>query len=202
MTWPLGGRTDDLEERCIRANTLFLEPSWTGDRLGDGGWTRCPRARAARAGRRGRRKRAHRGFDDARDRRRRTSLGALWEWVASKIAQEPLWHLDSVAVEPGWQGHGIGSALVEFALEQMRQSGVALVRDGHAAQRSALRAPRIRGRRGGGLARGRPSRLVYAPQPLTWREPATRELDRRRLDVRVLADGSESKRAPKSLLPD
>ena len=33
----------------------------------------------------------------------------FWEWVASKIAQEPLWHLDSVAVEPGWQGHGIGS---------------------------------------------------------------------------------------------
>ena len=26
MTWPLGGRTDDLEERCIRANALFLEP--------------------------------------------------------------------------------------------------------------------------------------------------------------------------------
>src|SRR4029453_6570061 len=26
MTWPLGGGTDDLEERCIRANALFLKP--------------------------------------------------------------------------------------------------------------------------------------------------------------------------------
>src|SRR5262245_154643 len=26
MTWPLGGRTDDIEERRVRANALFLEP--------------------------------------------------------------------------------------------------------------------------------------------------------------------------------
>src|SRR5215218_649195 len=26
MTWPLGGRSDDLEERCIRAYALFLGP--------------------------------------------------------------------------------------------------------------------------------------------------------------------------------
>jgi GNAT superfamily N-acetyltransferase len=46
----------------------------------------------------------------------------FWEWVASKIPPEPLWHLDSVAVEPGWQGRGIGSALVEFGLELTRES--------------------------------------------------------------------------------
>ena len=26
MAWPLGGRTDDLEERCIRYHALFLAP--------------------------------------------------------------------------------------------------------------------------------------------------------------------------------
>ena len=26
MTWPLGGRTETLEERCIRYHALFLEP--------------------------------------------------------------------------------------------------------------------------------------------------------------------------------
>ena len=46
----------------------------------------------------------------------------FWAWVASKIPPGPLWHLDSVAVEPGWQGRGIGSALIAFGLEQARDS--------------------------------------------------------------------------------
>lgn len=40
---------------------------------------------------------------------------------------KPLWHLDSVAIEPGGRGRGISSALIEFALEQVRESGVAIV---------------------------------------------------------------------------
>jgi GNAT superfamily N-acetyltransferase len=40
----------------------------------------------------------------------------FWEWVASKIPDDPLWHLDSVGVEPSMQGRGIGSALIEFAV--------------------------------------------------------------------------------------
>ena len=51
----------------------------------------------------------------------------FWEWVASKVPREPLWHLDSVAVAPGWQGRGICSALIEFGLEQARESGTAMV---------------------------------------------------------------------------
>jgi ribosomal protein S18 acetylase RimI-like enzyme len=51
----------------------------------------------------------------------------FWEWVASKIPREPLWHLDTVAVAPGWQGRGIGSALIEFGLERARESGTAMV---------------------------------------------------------------------------
>ncbi len=51
----------------------------------------------------------------------------FWEWVASRAPREPFWHLDSVGVEPGWQGRGIGSVLVEFSLEQSRASGTPIV---------------------------------------------------------------------------
>jgi ribosomal protein S18 acetylase RimI-like enzyme len=131
MTWPLGGRSDDLEERCIRTYALYLGPLvdeglvWeTADGHGalvlvspDGGevWDDALRhVDAASTG------------DDL------TDDGGLrherfWGWVASKIPPEPLWHLDSVAVEPRWQGHGIGSALIEFGLERTRDSNTACV---------------------------------------------------------------------------
>ena len=37
---------------------------------------------------------------------------ALWNWVESKIPDEPLWFLDLVAVEPERQRGGIGRALI------------------------------------------------------------------------------------------
>jgi GNAT superfamily N-acetyltransferase len=129
MAWPLGGRTDDLEERCIRYHALFIEPMmdrgiiWeTTD--GHGALVLVPPEQAD-------------ALDDAlhvndssthnvfHDGGRRYEL--FWEWVASKIPREPLWHLDSVAVAPGRQGRGIGSALIEFGLEQARESGTAMV---------------------------------------------------------------------------
>ena len=129
MTWPLGGRTDDLEERCIRANALFLEPLmdrgivWeTAD--GHGALVLVPPEQAE-------------AWDDANAHIENSTTDEtddggrrwerFWEWVASRIPQEPHWHLDSVAVEPGWQGRGIGSALIEFAFEHVRESGVAIV---------------------------------------------------------------------------
>jgi GNAT superfamily N-acetyltransferase len=53
---------------------------------------------------------------------------AFWQWVESKIPAQPLWHLDSVGVEPAMQGRGIGSALIEFALALpgIREGGVFL----------------------------------------------------------------------------
>lgn len=48
----------------------------------------------------------------------------FWEWVESKLPEEPLWHLDSVAVEPEWRGTGIGAALVALGLERARADGV------------------------------------------------------------------------------
>ena len=127
MAWPLGGRTDDLGERCIRFHALFLEPLmgrgiiWeTTDGHGalvlvppeqKDAWDDALHIDDSRT---------HNVFDDGGRR-----LELFWEWVASKTPSEPLWHLDSVAVAPGLQGRGIGSALIEFGLEQARGRGSA-----------------------------------------------------------------------------
>jgi GNAT superfamily N-acetyltransferase len=128
MAWPLGGRADDLEERCIRFHALFVAPLmgrgiiWESTD-GHGALVLVPPEQ-------------HDALDDAlahvdethdvfHDGVRRYEL--FWEWVASKIPREPLWHLDSVAVLPGRQGRGIGSALIEFGLELARESGTAMV---------------------------------------------------------------------------
>ena len=130
MTWALGGASHDLEERCVRAYALYLEPLlsegivWeTGD--GHGALVLVPPDRAdawddalAHVDGPG----THDPTDDGGHRHAR-----LWEWIASKIPPEPVWHLDSVAVAPGHQGRGIGSALVEFALEQARGSDIAMI---------------------------------------------------------------------------
>ncbi|MGN6168499.1 MAG: GNAT family N-acetyltransferase, partial [Solirubrobacteraceae bacterium] len=129
MAWPLGGRADDLEERCIRYHALFLEPLmgrgiiWES-RDGHGALVLVsPEQQGALDDAlHVDVSRTHNVFDDGGRR-----YEFFWEWVASKIPCEPLWHLDSVAVVPGWQGRGIGSALVEFGLEQARESGTAMV---------------------------------------------------------------------------
>ena len=45
---------------------------------------------------------------------------AYWEWVGARIPDERLWHLDSVAVEMGSRGTGVGAALIRFGLELAR----------------------------------------------------------------------------------
>jgi len=52
--------------------------------------------------------------DLTRDGGRRYS--EFWGWVASMLSDEPLWHLDSVGVEPEARGRGIGSELIERGL--------------------------------------------------------------------------------------
>ena len=51
----------------------------------------------------------------------------FWGWVAARIPEGPLWHLDSVGVDPAAQGRGIGSSLVEFGVTQAHAAGVAAV---------------------------------------------------------------------------
>jgi GNAT superfamily N-acetyltransferase len=38
---------------------------------------------------------------------------SFWEWIESHIPEEPLWLLDSIAVDPQVQGRGYGRALIE-----------------------------------------------------------------------------------------
>ena len=45
---------------------------------------------------------------------------AYWEWVSARIPDERLWHLDSVAVEAGSRGTGVGTGLIRFGLERAR----------------------------------------------------------------------------------
>jgi GNAT superfamily N-acetyltransferase len=42
---------------------------------------------------------------------------AFWDWVYAHTPREPLWQLDSIAVEPAAQGSGLGSALIAAGLE-------------------------------------------------------------------------------------
>lgn len=130
LTWPLGGRGDDLEERCIRAYALYLGPLLDKGLVwetaeGHGALVLVPPDQADVWGD------ALTHVDDSTT-HDVTDDGGLrherfYEWVASKIPPEPLWHLDSVAVEPGWQGRGIGSALVAFGLERARESNTAVI---------------------------------------------------------------------------
>jgi ribosomal protein S18 acetylase RimI-like enzyme len=127
MTWGLTGLSETLEERCIRFHELFLEPLMDRGIVwesvdGRGALVLVPPEEAD-------------ALDDALaigdshtvtdDRGRRYEL--FWDWVGSNIPREPLWHLDSVAVAPGWQGRGIGSALIEFGFEHARASATAMV---------------------------------------------------------------------------
>ena len=118
MTWGLRGPTETLEERCIRFHELFLEPLvdrgivWESSD-GHGALVLVPPEEAGALDN-------ALAIDDSKthqvtdDGGRRYEL--FWEWVGSQRPREPVWHLDSVAVRPGWQGRGIGSALVEFGL--------------------------------------------------------------------------------------
>jgi ribosomal protein S18 acetylase RimI-like enzyme len=129
LAWPLGGRTDDLEERSIRFHALFLEPLmgrgivWESTD-GHGALVLVPpeQQNAWNDALHVDDIRAHNVCQDGGRR-----YGRFWNWVASKIPPEPLWHLDSVAVEPGCQGCGLGSALIEFGLERARNSGAAML---------------------------------------------------------------------------
>jgi GNAT superfamily N-acetyltransferase len=48
---------------------------------------------------------------------------AFWDWVATHDPTEPSWQLDTIAVEPGLHGRGIGRALIEAGLAKARANG-------------------------------------------------------------------------------
>lgn len=130
MAWPLGGQSDDLSERSVQAYAAYLAPLVDAGLVwetvdGHGALVLVPPdqtdvwdAALAQVDQ----LTAHVAVDDERQRHER-----LWAWVASRIPPEPAWHLDSVGVEPGWQGHGIGSALIAFAIAQTVNSDAAMI---------------------------------------------------------------------------
>lgn len=50
---------------------------------------------------------------------------AFWDWIESRVPDEPLWFLDHLGVDPSRQGEGTGAALIEFGLERARADGTA-----------------------------------------------------------------------------
>ena len=50
---------------------------------------------------------------------------AFWDWVEARVPDEPVWHLDSLAVDARWRGQGIGAALIELGLRLARENDAA-----------------------------------------------------------------------------
>ena len=126
MCWPLGSH-GDIEGRVVRAFEYFLDSLidlgvvWEAGR-GTGAAVWIPPAQldaweAAQT-------RDRRVYDLTDDGGRRWL--AFWEWVASKVPTEPLWHLDSVGVAPAMQGRGVGSALIDFGLSRALADGASV----------------------------------------------------------------------------
>ena len=48
----------------------------------------------------------------------------FWRWVDSRNPDEPLWQLDSIAVDPSYQGQGFGGALILEGQLRARTEGL------------------------------------------------------------------------------
>ncbi|MGH2988549.1 MAG: GNAT family N-acetyltransferase [Solirubrobacterales bacterium] len=120
MTWSLGD-TGDLEERftrgfeCLLEDLIRLGMVWEAGRaLGAAVWIPPEQADAWTEAQLDNPGILAMTDDGGRH------YAAFWEWIESKVPDEPLWHMDSVGVEAGAQGRGIGSALIEHGLDRAR----------------------------------------------------------------------------------
>jgi GNAT superfamily N-acetyltransferase len=123
MCWPMGS-SGDLAARFARCFTFFLEVAlplglvWeAGQADGVAVWV-SPSQREAWE--------LHpwdqpQILAEAEDGGRRYQ--AFWEWVAIHDPTESSWQLDTIAVAPALQGHGIGRALIEAGLAMARADG-------------------------------------------------------------------------------
>ena len=124
MRWPMGAQ-GDLVERFTRCFDCFLQHAlplgivfeshagrgaavWTPPDHGLA-WEQHPWNHAS----------VHALADDGGRR-----YEAFWRWVDAHSPTEPLWQLDSIAVDPASQGRGIGRALIEFGLAKAHGDGV------------------------------------------------------------------------------
>ena len=125
MLWPMGlhGDVTDPLTRCFR---YFLEEAmglgvvWeAADGRGAAVWVSPAQAHAWEAADPWSQARIGALADDGGRR-----YDGFWEWVDSRTPDEPLWLLDSIAVEPACQRSGLGSALIAAGLTQAAAAGV------------------------------------------------------------------------------
>jgi GNAT superfamily N-acetyltransferase len=121
LRWSLG-TYGDVAQRFVRQFELFSATlvqrgmMWeAGTARGAAVWIPAAEGKAYAQAFDASRSRVHALTQDGGER-----YDAFWEWVESKIPDEPLWHLDSVGVEPGSRGTGVGAALIEHGLELAR----------------------------------------------------------------------------------
>ena len=124
MRWPMG-ESGDIADRFGRAFGYFLEDAlelglvWeAGDANGAAVW--IPPDTFETWERNPWNQSRIRALTDDGGRR----YDAFWDWVESHSPTEPMWLLDSIAVEPAAQGRGIGRALVTVGLARARADGL------------------------------------------------------------------------------
>jgi GNAT superfamily N-acetyltransferase len=122
LRWPLGDG-DDLAARLTLAFTYVLEDLIplgmvfvAGDSRAAAIWV--PPNGEERAAEAWSQARLLALADDGGERYR-----AFWDWVYDRYPDERLWDLDSIAVDPGHRGEGLGSALIAAGLERARTAG-------------------------------------------------------------------------------
>ncbi len=125
MRWPLGEH-GDLVKRFTCCFAFFLEAArglgvvWEiGDADGAAVWVPPARSEDWMAADPWNQPRIRALAND--DGRR---YSAFWDWVASREPDEPLWHLDSIAVGPARQGEGLGAALIAAGQQHAQADGV------------------------------------------------------------------------------
>lgn len=108
LRWSLGTH-GDIAQRFVRQFELFNETlvrlgmMWeAGAARGAAVWIPVDAGEAYTQALDSSRARVHPLTDDGGHR-----YDVFWEWVESKIPDEPLWHLDSVGVEPTSRGTGV-----------------------------------------------------------------------------------------------
>jgi GNAT superfamily N-acetyltransferase len=124
MRWPMGEH-GDVVDRFTRCFGYFLERvlglglvSEAGDAKGAAVWV-PPERSAAWQEHPWNQPRISALTDDGGRR-----YDAFWAWVDSHSPDEPLWQLDSIAVDPAVQGRGFGAALIAAGLARARADGV------------------------------------------------------------------------------
>jgi GNAT superfamily N-acetyltransferase len=124
MRWPMG-EEGDVVDQLTHAFAYFLEGAlplglvWeAGDAKGAAVWIPPGRIESWEDNPWNQPRIDALAFDGGR------RYGEFWDWVEARTPEEPLWLLDSIAVEAAVQGRGFGRILIEAGLAGARGDGV------------------------------------------------------------------------------